>query len=64
MIAASIIDYDREATKIMNTESLPRGLNAPFLLVVLSPYDGVYIAKRWLRKLPARVSNVERIIRF
>ena len=63
MIAASLIDYDPEI-KITNIESLPSGTGARYLLVVESPYYGEYIAKKWLRKLPASVSRIERIIRF
>lgn len=63
MIAASLIDYD-PALKISNIESLPAGTGARYLLVVESPYYGEYIAKRWLRKLPASVSRIERVIRF
>ena len=63
MIAASLIDYDPEI-KITNIESLPSGTGARYLLVVESPYYGEYVAKKWLRKLPASVSRIERIIRF
>ena len=63
MIAASLIDYDPEI-KITNIESLPSGTGARYLLVVESPYYGEYIAKKWLRKLPASVSRIERIVRF
>ena len=63
MIAASLIDYD-PALKVTNIESLPSGTGARYLLVVESPYCGEYIAKKWLRKLSASVSRIERIIRF
>lgn len=63
MIASSLVDYD-PALKITNIEALPSGTGARYLLVIESPYYGEYIAKRWLRKLPASVSRIERIIRF
>lgn len=60
----SIIDYDPASVKIKNLESLPRGLNCPFLLVIESPYYGEYVAKRWLRKMPATTKQLEHVIRF
>lgn len=60
----SILDYDRERTKISNTESLPRCLGCRLLLVIESPYADEYVAKRWLRKMPATTAKGEHVIRF
>jgi len=64
MAVRRIIDYDREATKITNLDQLPSGLGLNLLLVIDSPYEGVYIAKRWLRKMPATTRQGEAIVRL
>ena len=63
-IAQSLVDYDKDTVTITNVDNLPAGLGARLLLVVESPFDNEYIAKRWLHKLPNNVSPIERIIRF
>jgi hypothetical protein len=60
----TIIDYDRETITIRNLDALPRGLGASLLLVVESPYAGEYVAKRWLRKMPATTERCHAVIRF
>ena len=50
--------------QLENLDALPRGLHAPYLLVIESPYDGVWIAKQWKRRLPATLRRGEAIIRF
>ena len=60
----NIVDYDRIAVTIRNLDALPRGLNAPLLLAIESPYRGEYVAKRWLRKMPANTAACEVVIRF
>ena len=59
-----IIDYDPKATKITNLDQLPTGLGLNLLLVIDSPYDGVYIAKRWLRKMPKTTKRCEAVVRL
>lgn len=59
-----IIDYRAGETKILELHRLRAGLRRRLLLVIDSPYDGVYIAKRWLRKLPAKTRRNETIIRL
>lgn len=58
-----IVDYCRELT-ITNIDALPRGTGSGLLLAVESIYAGEYIAKRWLRKLPATMGRCEVVIRF
>jgi tRNA(Glu) U13 pseudouridine synthase TruD len=58
-----IIDHNRDLV-IRNIEALPRGLNCPFMLALESHIYGEYIAKRWLRKIPAKVAPGEVVIRF
>ena len=62
-MARTIIDYCREV-KISNVEALPRGLGARYMLAIMSIYDGEYIAKRWLRKMPGTTARGEVVIRF
>lgn len=59
-----IVDYNKDTVKITNLGALPKGLGAQWLLAVESPYDGEYVAKRWLRKLPATTGRCEVVIRF
>ncbi len=60
----SIIDYDPNETKIMNLNQLPGGLGLKLLLVINSPHDGIYVAKRWLRKMPATTRSGEHVVRL
>lgn len=58
-----IVDFEPDLT-ITNLDQLPRGTGAPYLLVVDSPYPGEYVAKRWIRNLPATTQRGETVIRF
>ena len=60
----SIVDFDRDGMKIANTDQLPRGTGCKLLLVIDSPYLGEYVAKRWLRKMPANTARGETVVRF
>ncbi len=62
-MARTIIDNSPEL-RITNTDQLPRGLGCRFLLVLESPYPGEYIAKRWLRKMPATTARCEAVVRL
>lgn len=46
----NVVPFTRDL-KIRNLDALPRGLNAPFLLVIEGE-QGEYVAKQWKRKLP------------
>lgn len=59
----SIIDYNRETMTITNLDQLPKGLNRSLLLVTASPFANEYIAKRWLRKMPASTARNESVMR-
>jgi hypothetical protein len=59
----TIIDNCPEI-KITNTAQLPRGLGARLLLAVKSPYEGEYVAERWLRKMPETTPSHKVVIRF
>lgn len=60
----SIIDYCKDRDTITNLDALPRGLGCKLLLVIDSPYDYEYVAKRWLHKMPATTGRCEHVIRF
>lgn len=59
----SIIDFSPELV-IRNLDALPRGTGCRFLLVIESPFPNEYVAKRWLRKLPATTARCEHVVRF
>lgn len=63
MNTRTIID-NSPAITITNLEQLPPGTGCKYLLVIESPYAGEYAAKRWLRKMPAKTSRIEAVIRF
>ena len=50
-MSVTVIPYHR-GLDIRNLADLPRGLGAPYLVVIRSHEAGVYIAARWLRRLP------------
>lgn len=58
-----IIDY-HPGLRITNTEQLPRGTGAKFLLVIESPHDGEYAAERWLRKMPSSIPPSKAVVRM
>ena len=60
----NIIDYDRNSMKITNLDQLKRGLNCKLLLVIESTYPAEYVAKRWLRKMPATTNPCEAVMRL
>jgi len=59
----TIIDNSPEIT-IRNTEHLPKGLGTRLLLAVCAPYDGEYVAERWLRVMPPNIPRHKVVIRF
>lgn len=64
MLADKIIDYCPESVKVDNLDALPRGAGCQYLVVIDSPYDHEYIAKRWARVMPKSLGRAERVIRF
>lgn len=60
----SVIDYCRESMTVTNIDQLPRGLGCSLLLVIESPYPNEYVAKRWLRKMPATTKRCEHVLRI
>lgn len=60
----NIIDYNPGVMTITNLDQLPKGLGCKLLLVINSPYPGEYVAKRWLRKMPATTRSTESIVRL
>ena len=65
-LAQNMLDWPavKDQITITNMEALPRGVGAPYLIVVESHYPDIYIAKRWARTLPRGLGRSERIIRF
>tara|TARA_R110000824_G_scaffold101781_1_gene241759 strand:- start:51 stop:248 length:198 start_codon:yes stop_codon:yes gene_type:complete len=63
-ITSHIIDYCKESLTVENLQALPPGTGCRYLLAIITPFNNTYVAKRWLRKLPRKVSSVEKIIRF
>lgn len=51
-MAAEVIPNRRDLD-IRNTGALPRGTGCRYLEVLRAHVDGVFIAVRWCRKLPA-----------
>lgn len=59
-----IVDYNPNEHTVTNLDQLAKGTGCPYLLAIASPYPGQFIAKRWLRTLPASSSRIEVILRF
>lgn len=63
MNVEQVINYNNSMT-VSNLDSLPAGRGCQFLLVIEGIKEDHYIAKRWMRKVPAVILPVERVIRF
>lgn len=58
-----IIKYT-PALDIRNISQLPRGTGAKYLIVIKGPSSDIFIAKRWARKKPKKLSSQELLISF
>ena len=59
----NIVDNEPALT-IRNLSALPAGTGCRYLLAIEGMSPGEYVAKRWLRKMPATTDRLEVIIRF
>ncbi len=62
-IATRTIDYGPEV-RITNLDALPRGTGARYLIVLESPYAGVYVAKACTWRRPRTLKRCEWLVRL
>jgi hypothetical protein len=54
----------KDATRIVNTECLPRGLNCRYLECTPHEPENTLIAYCWRRKLPKQIPSIHVIVDF
>ena len=59
---SQIIPYSKDL-KITNTDSMPKGVGARYILAVKGE-NGELVAKQWKRDIPKQMSNVEVLVDF